>query len=145
MYILLQTNEDIFSIRVLFEDSREREGIMLHDYLLLLPTHKHSNNYSQLCMWDDYRVFLVASFITTRLLLDEFDHFFELPFWLINDAMLVSVCLLLEDLILDFCYSSLSFETVGSKLTSTISIVFQANRLTKCARHSSFIYVKHWW
>ena len=144
MYILLQTNEDILSIRVLFEDSREREGIMLHDYLLLLSTHEHSDIYSQLCMWDDYHAFLIASLVTTRLLLDGFDHFIELPFWLINDAMLVSVCLL-EYLILDSCYSSLSLETVWFKLTSTISIVLQANRLTKCARHSSFIYVKHWW
>ena len=49
--------------------------------------------------------------------------------------MLVSVCLL-DDLILGFCYSSLSLETGGFELiTSTITLVLQVNRLTKCASH----------
>ena len=46
----------------------------------------------QLCMWDDYHIFLIASLAFTRLLLDEIYHLMELPFWL-NDDMTLSVCL----------------------------------------------------
>ena len=47
------------------------------------PAHKHSDMYLQLCMWDDYRIFLIARLLTTRMLLDEIYHLFELPFdWL---------------------------------------------------------------
>ena len=46
-------------------------------------------------MWDDYHVFLIATFVFTRLLLDEIYHLIELPFdWLIDDEMFV--CLLDE-------------------------------------------------
>ena len=114
------------------QDSRGREGTMLYSPLALPPDHEHSVIYLQLCMWDDHHVFLVAPLVTTRLLLDEFYHLIELPFWLIDDAMLVSVCLL-DDLILNFCYNSLSLETGGLELTSTITLVLQATRPTKCA------------
>ena len=54
-------------------------------------------------MWDDYHVFLIATLVFTRLLLDEIYHLIELPFdWLIDDAMFVC---LLDELILGFCYS----------------------------------------
>ena len=46
--------------------------------------------------------------------------------------MLVFVCFL-DDLIVDFCYINLSLETGG--LASTITLVLQANRLTKRASH----------
>ena len=48
--------------------------------------------------------------------------------------MLVSVCLL-DKLILRFCDSNLTPETGGLELTLTITLVLQANRLTKCASH----------
>ena len=41
------------------------------------------------------------------------------------------VCLL-DELILGFCYSDLTLETGGFELTSTITLVLQANRLSKC-------------
>ena len=44
------------------------------------------------------------------------------------------VCLL-DELILGFCYSDLTLETRGFELASSITVVLQANRLTKCARH----------
>ena len=44
------------------------------------------------------------------------------------------VCLL-DELILGFCYSDLTLETGGFELASTITLVLQANRLTKCASH----------
>ena len=44
------------------------------------------------------------------------------------------VCLL-DELILDFCYSDLTLETGGFELVLTITLVLQMNRLTKCASH----------
>ena len=52
-------------------------------------------------------LFLIATFVFTRLLLDEIYHLIELPFeWLIDDAMFVFF--LLDELILGFCYSNLT-------------------------------------
>ena len=54
-------------------------------------------------MWDDYHVFLIATLVFTRLLLDEIYDLSELPFdWLIDDVMLVC---LLDELILGLSYS----------------------------------------
>ena len=82
------------------QDSRGREGTFIYSTLPLPPTHKHSGIYLQFSMWDDYRVFLIATLVFTRLLLDEICHLNELPFdWLIDEAMFVC---LLNDLILGF-------------------------------------------
>ena len=76
----------------------------------------------------------LSRIFNTRLLLDEIYHLIELPFeWLIDDAMFVC---LLDELILGFCYSDLTSETGGFELASTITLVLQANRLTKCASHT---------
>ena len=84
-------------------------------------------------MWDDYHVFLIATLVFTRLLLDEIYHLIELPFeWLIDDAMFI--CLLYE-LMPGICESYLALETGRFELVSTITHVLQANRLTKCASH----------
>ena len=70
----------------------------------------------------------------TRLLLDEFFHLIELLFErLIDDAMFVC---LLDELILGLSYSDLTLETGGFELASTIVLVLQAKRLTKCAGHA---------
>ena len=85
------------------QDSRGREGTIFYSTLPLPPAHEHWHIYLQLCMWDDYHVFLIATLVFTRLLLDEIYHLIELPFeWLIDDAMFVC---LLDELILGFCYS----------------------------------------
>ena len=47
----------------------------------------------------------------------------------IDDAMFVC---LLDELILGFCYSELTLETGGFELASSITLVLQANRRTKC-------------
>ena len=84
-------------------------------------------------MWDDYHVFLLATPVFTRLLLDKIYHLIELPFqWLIDDA--IFVCLL-DELILRVCYSDMKLEISGFELASTITLILQANRLTKCASH----------
>ena len=98
------------SVRVFFtdtddsQDSKGREGTIFYSTLPLPPAHEHSDIYLQLCMWDDYHVFLIATLVFTRLLLDEIYHLIELPFeWLIDDAMFVC---LLDELILGFCCSN---------------------------------------
>ena len=53
---------------------------------------KGGDIYLQLCMWDNYHIFLIASLVFTRLLLDEIYHLIQLPFSLIDDVTL-SVCL----------------------------------------------------
>ena len=121
-----------FSIRVFFtdthdsRDSREREGTIFYSTLPHPPAHEHYDIYLQLCMWDVYDVFLIATLVFTRLLLDEIYHVIEWPFeWLIDNGMFVC---LLDDLILGFCYSDLRLETVRFELASTITLVLQANR-----------------
>ena len=132
-----------FSMRVFFRDtedsqeSRGREGTIFYSTLSLPPAHEHWDIYLQLCMWDDYHVFLIATLVFTRLLLDEFFHLIKLP---IDDAMFVC---LLDELILGFCYSDLTLETGGFELASTITLVLQANQLTKCTSHPKVVIV--WW
>ena len=66
------------------QDSRGREGTIFYSTLPLPPAHEHWDIYLQLCMWDDYHVFLIATLVFTRLLLDEIYHLIELLFdWLI--------------------------------------------------------------
>ena len=54
---------------------------------------------------------------------------------MIDDAILVSVSLFVDDLILDFCYNAFSLESGGFELTSTITLLFQENGVTKCTTH----------
>ena len=51
-----------------------REGTIFNSTLPLPPARKHSDIYLQLCMWDDYHIFLIALLVFTRLLLDEIYH-----------------------------------------------------------------------
>ena len=79
------------------------------------------------------RIFNRNTCIYQAAILDEIYDLIDLPFeWLIHDAMFVC---LLDELILGFCYSELTLETNGFELASTITLVLQANRLTKCASH----------
>ena len=51
--------------------------------LALPPAHEHSYIYLQVCTWDDYLIFLIATLVFTRLLLDEIYHLIGLLFdWL---------------------------------------------------------------
>ena len=71
-------------------------------------------------MCDDYHVFLIETLLFNRLLLYEIYHLTELPFdWLSGDVMFIY---LLDDLILGFCYSNLTWETGGFELTVTITL-----------------------
>ena len=102
-----------FSIRVFFyrhsQYSREREGTIFYSTLPLPPAHEHLDTYFQLCMWDDYHVFFyrTASIYQTATRWDLPPYWITI--WLIDDAMSIFVCLL-NDLILGFCYSNLTWE-----------------------------------
>ena len=115
------------------QDSKGRKGITFYSNLPLQPAHENWDIYLQLCMWDGYHVILIAMLVFIRLLLDEIYHLIELSFdWLTDDTMLIC---LLDELILGFCYSDLTWATGRDELASTITLVLQANRLTKCASH----------
>ena len=103
------------------QDSRVREGTIFYSTLPLPPAHEHWDINLQLCMWDDYHVFLIATLVFIRLLFDEIYQLMELPFdWLNDDAMFAC---LLDKLILGFCYRDLTWETGGLELASTITLV----------------------
>ena len=102
--------------------------------LYRLPSpYTHSDIDLQLCMWNDYHIFLIVLLVFTRLLLNDIYHLIELLFlidcwcdvkflfnWRFNSRVLLS---------------NLRWETGGLKLASTITFVLQANWLTKCASH----------
>ena len=131
-YIMFFTSASFFffCIRVFFtdtgdsQDNRGRERTIFYSTLPLLPAHERWDIYLQLCMWNDYHVFLILTLVFTRLLLDEIYHHiyqtatrWKLPFdWFIADAMFVC---LLDEMILGFCYSNLTLETGGFDLAST--------------------------
>ena len=109
------------------QNSKGKVGVIFCSTLPFPAAHKHWNIYLKLCMRDAYHLFLIAALVFTRLLLDETYHLIELPFgWLIDYTMFVC---LLDELILGFCYSELTWETGGFELASTMSLVLQTNRL----------------
>ena len=74
-------------------------------------------------MWDDYHVFFIVTLVFSRLLLDDIYHLIELPFhWLIDEAMFF---LLLDELIVGFCYSDLTWKTGGFELSLTITLYYK--------------------
>ena len=115
------------------QDSRVGEGTIFYFTLPLPPTHEHWDIYLQLWMWGDYHVFLIATLVFTRLLLDEIYHlpYYQLIWQLSNWLMMQ--CLFTWWIDTRFCYSDLTLETSGFELASAITLVLQANRLTKCA------------
>ena len=60
-----------------YKDSSGREGIILYSTLPLPATHGHSDICLQLCMWDDYHVFLISTLVFIGLLLDEIYHLID--------------------------------------------------------------------
>ena len=70
-------------------NSRGREGTIFYSTLPLPPAHEHSDIYLQLCMWDDYHIFLIATLVFTRLLLVEIFPPYRIIIWLIDDVKFV--------------------------------------------------------
>ena len=74
------------------QDSKGRERTIFYSTLPLPPAHEHSDIYLQLCMWDDYHVFLIATLVyqtATRWDLPPY----RITIWLTDDVTL-SFCLL---------------------------------------------------
>ena len=77
------------------QDNRGREGTIFYFTLPLPPAHEHSDIYFQLCKWDGYDTFLIATLVFTRLLLDEIYHLIELlSDWLMMWYWFLFICLL---------------------------------------------------
>ena len=79
------------------DNSQDRRGRRGPSYstLPLPPSHEHSAIYLQLFAWDDYQIFLIATLVFTRLLLDEIYYLIELLFdWLMMQFWILFVCLL---------------------------------------------------
>ena len=73
--------------RFIAQQGKRGDHLLFHS---TTSTRSRTLRHLQLCMWDDYHVFLIATLVFTRLLLDYIYHLIELPFvWLINDAMFV--------------------------------------------------------
>ena len=83
-----------FSITVFFHGHWQikREGTVFYSTLPLPSAHEHSDIYLQLCTWDDYRIFLIATLVFTRRDLPPY----RITIWLIDDVMLIFVCLLVD-------------------------------------------------
>ena len=84
-----------FLLRALTTHRVAREG--RGDHLIFHSTtstaHEHSNIYLQLCTRDDYDIFLIATLVFTRLLLDGIYHQIELLFnWLMMWCWFLFVC-----------------------------------------------------
>ena len=51
----------------------------------------------------------------------------------------------LDESMLGFCYSDLTWDTGGFELASTITLVLQANRLTNVPSHPKIFCLKYVW
>ena len=106
----VQGNIFFFSIRVFFQGhwwftgQQGKRRDQLYSILPLSPDHEYSDIYLQLCIWDDYHVFLIASHVVTRLLLDEIYHHWELTI----DSLLIKYWLILMIFSARSCYSGQS-------------------------------------
>ena len=102
------------------QDIRIREGTIFNP---LYHFHPLTGIETCICMWDDYHVFLIVTLVFTRLPLDKVYHLVELPFhWLIDGAMFVR---LLDELIIGFCYSDLTWKTGGFELALAITLYYK--------------------
>ena len=86
-----------------YNSGEMRGPTTFYSTLPLPPAHEHSDIYLQLCIWDDYHIFLIAPLIFTRLLLDEIYHLIELLFNCL--MMCVDFCLFTCWFDFRFCYA----------------------------------------
>ena len=122
------------------QDSREREGTIFYSTLPLPLAHEHSDIYLQLCMKDDYHIFLIASLVFTRWDLPPY----QITIWLIDDVTL-SFCLFTWWFDYSFFVTAIwDGKLAGFELVSTINLVLQAKRLTKCASHPKCLSIDTW-
>ena len=117
----------------------EGRGAIFYSTLPLSLAHEHSGIYLQLGTWGDYHIFLIETLVFNRLLLNEIYHLIELLFdWLMMWCWFSFVCLLIWFYVLLRLFDMT--ETGRLELASTIILVLQANQLTKCASHPSWVF-----
>ena len=118
------------------QDSKGRDGTIFYSTLPLPSAHEHSDIYFSTLhvKWPSHIWHHISRIdqSTTRWDLPPY----RITIWVIDDVMLRFVCLLV-DLIQGFCYSYLKLETAGLELAATITLVLQANRLTRYASEST--------
>ena len=105
-----------------FTRQQGKGGDHLYSSLSVPPAHKRSDIYkrSHSCMQDDYHVFLFASIVITRLLINKTYYLWELLFdWLVK--MMKYWFLFAGWLNSRFCFSSLILEIGRLELTLTIT------------------------
>ena len=111
-----------------------REGTIFYSTLPLPSAHEYSDIYLQLCTWDDYLIFLIATLVFTgcySMAFTTLSNYYLIDWWCNFDF-----CLFACWIDFRFCYSYMTWETGELELASIIILVLQANRLTKCASHS---------
>ena len=98
-----------FSIRVFFhrhwkftgQEGKRGEHLLFN---CTTSTRLWTFRHLQLCMWDDYHIFLIATLVFTRLLFSEIGDLIKLLFdWLMMQCLFICV---LDDLIVGFSYQS---------------------------------------
>ena len=115
------------------QDSRGRDGTIFYSTLPLPPANEYSDIYLQLCMWDDYHIFLIAPLVFTRLLLTTLSNYHLIDWWC--DTKFFCLFTWWFDSSFFFVTAIWDGETGGFELVSTITLVLQANQPTKCASH----------
>ena len=121
--------QTFFSIRFFFtdtdesQDSRGRKGTIFYSTLPLPLAHKHSDIYLQICMWDDYYIFLIALPGCYSMKFTTLSNYHLIDWWCDVDS-----CLFI-------CW-------FDSRILSTAiwhgKPTLQANRLSKCASHPNY-------
>ena len=108
-------------------NSKGRERTIFYSTLPLPPAHEHSDIYfaTLYVRWLSHFFNRTACVYQTAT---QWDLPYQITIWLIDDMMLIFVCLLV-DLIQGFCQSSLTLETSGLEPASAIILVLQVNRL----------------
>ena len=100
------------------------QGTIFYSTLPLPPPYKHSDIYLQLCTWDDYHTFLIATLVFTRLLLNKILPPYGITIWLIDDLILILACLFI-DLILGFVTAILHEKLVDSNSHRLSSLYYK--------------------
>ena len=125
--------QTFFSIRFFFtdtdesQDSRGRKGTIFYSTLPLPLAHKHSDIYLQICMWDDYHIFLIAPPGCYSMRFTTLSNYHLIDWWCDVDSCLFT------------CW-------FDSRILSTAiwhgKPILQANRLSKCASHPKLFHLE---
>ena len=96
IYLFFFLSEFSFTDTDNSQNSRGREKTIFFPTLPLPSAHEYPGIYLQVCTWDDYSIFLIATLVLTRLLFDEIYRLIELLFdWLMMWCWFLFVDLLI--------------------------------------------------